>query len=78
MGDKLMEDARKKAAQEKRSLNDLIIEAVEQRVYTVAEKPSLPYRFSAVTHKGGGFKAGVDPTDNSVLLDIMEETDGSS
>jgi hypothetical protein len=78
MGDKLLEDARKKAAEEKRSLNDLIVEALEQRIYSVEEKPSLPYRFSPVTHKGGGFTIGVDPTDNSVLLDVMEETDGSS
>ena len=78
MSDKLLEDARKKAAEEKRSLNDLIVEAVEQRIYAVEEKPTLPYSFSPVTHMGGGFTAGVDPTDNSVLLDVMEETDGSS
>ena len=75
MGDKLLEDARKKAAEENRSLNDLIVEAIEQRIYAVEENPPLAYHFSPATHKGDDFRAGVDPANNSSLLDAMEESD---
>ena len=68
----------KKAAKENRSLNDLIVEAIEQKVYSVMDKPASPYHFSPATHHGGGFKKGIDPTDNSSLLDAMDGIDGSS
>lgn len=76
LSDKLLNDARKKAAQENCSLNAFMVEALEQKVYSDSERPTVFRQFKPKTHIGG-LKTQVDLTDNSSLLDLMEKADGA-
>lgn len=72
MSEKLLEDARNIANEENRSLNDVIIEALERKVYSSCREPKVSYEFAPKTHNCGLPNPEIDLRDNSALLDAMD------
>jgi hypothetical protein len=68
--DELLRDAKKQAADEGRTLGELISESLRERL---ARRPrSGRKRYSAVTAGAGGPLPGVDITNNAAIRDLMD------
>lgn len=71
INDDLLEDAKRRAADEGRTLGELISEALRERL---ARSPATePARYSALAFGEGGTLAGVDITSNAGLRDLMDQ-----
>ena len=62
--------AKRRAAEEGRTLGDLITEALRERLVRRPDAPREPW--AAVTFGEGGPMPGVDITNNAVLRDLMD------
>jgi len=72
LDDRLLEQARKEAARQGKTLTSLIDEALRQTLAQSGHRaPKKRVRFP-VSREGGGTLPGVDLNDSASLLDIME------
>lgn len=70
--DDLLRQAKVRAAEEGRTLSDIVNESLRERfVRRAAVEPWKP-----VTFRGNGVRPGVDLTNNAALLDLMDGLDG--
>ncbi len=69
--DQVFRDAKRQAADEGRTLSDLITEALRSRLARRADTSEEPYE--PVTFAGGGPLPGIDITNNAALRDVMDE-----
>ena len=68
--DDVLENAKRRAADEGRTLGDLVTEALRERL---ARRPPTPgKRYVAVTAGEGGPLPGIDITNNAALRDVMD------
>jgi hypothetical protein len=68
--DEVLRVAKRRAADEGRTLGDLITESLRERL---ARRPAIDRgRYSAVTAGEGGPLAGVDITNNAAVRDLMD------
>jgi hypothetical protein len=68
--DDVLREARRRAADEGRTLGELVTEALRERV---ARRPRVgDERFVAETYGRGGPLAGVDITNNASVRDLMD------
>ena len=70
IADDVLEDAKRRAAEEGRTLGELITEALRLRLARRA--PAGAARFEAVTYGEGGIVPGVDITDNASVRERMD------
>lgn len=69
--DQVFRDAKRQAADEGRTLGDLITEALRARLGQRAGKTEGPYK--VVTFAGGGPLPGIDITNNAAVRDAMDD-----
>jgi hypothetical protein len=69
--DEVLRVAKRRAADEGRTLGELITEALRERL--TRRPPSVRDRYAAVTWGEGGTLPGVDITNNAGLRDVMDE-----
>lgn len=68
--DDLLREAKERAARERRSLSDVVADAVRAAFARVAEADRTPVKLT--TFRGNGVLPGVDLDNNAALLDLME------
>lgn len=66
----MLETAKKRAADEGRTLGELITEALRERL--ARRPPTARARYVAVTFGEGGPLPGVDITNNAAVRDVMD------
>jgi O-acetyl-ADP-ribose deacetylase (regulator of RNase III) len=71
--DDLLRKAKERAARERRSLSDVVADAVRTSFARAAESELEPVALP--TFGAGGTQAGVDLDDSAALLDLMERGD---
>lgn len=69
----LLAEAKERAARERRSLSEVLADAVRSAFAPVADAPPTPV--SLTTFRGKGVQPGVDLDDSAALLDLMERGD---
>jgi hypothetical protein len=70
MDDRILREAKKRAAERDMSLTAFIQEALEEKLF---RRRGAAQRFELITFRGEGTHAGVDLDSGSELLDRMEE-----
>ncbi|CAN5523096.1 hypothetical protein BH23ACT6_BH23ACT6_05180 [soil metagenome] len=71
LDDHLLAESKVRARQTGQSLGDFVEEALRLRLASAqptSDRPQIP-----VFTRGTGFKAGVDPSSNAALLDIVDD-----
>jgi hypothetical protein len=69
--DEVFRTAKRRAADEGRTLSDLITEALRARLVPRDSGPAEPYRMA--TYGEGGTLPGIDITNNAAVRDAMDE-----
>ena len=72
LDDRLLEQAKKEAARQGKTLTSLIDQALRQVLAQSGHRPPKKRVRLPVSHAGGGTLPGVDLNDSASLLDIME------
>jgi len=73
MDDRILREAKKRAAERDMSLTFFIKEAVEEKLYKGSGDGGEPLNFELITFRGKGTFPGVDLNSGAELLDLMEE-----
>lgn len=68
--DELLSEAKARAAQEGRSLSDVVGDAVRSSFSRAAESADTPVKLT--TFRGQGLQPGVDLDDSAALLEFMD------
>lgn len=76
LNDHLLTEAKRYAAETRRTLTDLIADALREVLARRRAVGKKPKRVRLPTFQGDGLRPGVDLDNNAVLLDLMDETDG--
>lgn len=71
--DDLLQEAKERAARERRSLSEVVADAVRNGFARGAEAKRAPVKLT--TFRGEGVQPGVDLDDSAALLDLMERGD---
>jgi hypothetical protein len=69
--DEVLGAAKRRAADEDRSLGELVTEALRERL--ARRPPTDCDRYEPVTWRGGGTLPGVDLTNNAAVRDLMDD-----
>ena len=69
----LLVQAKERAARERRSLSDVVVDAVRSAFARSGHASRTPVRLT--TYHGDGLQRGVDLDDSAALLDLMEGRD---
>ena len=72
INDSLLQQLRKLALENNTTLNDLIEQAVREKLARIGRQKTNK-QVKIITFKGNGLQPGVDLDDSSALLDLMEK-----